>query len=72
MLSSTRNLIDIYMKNHLMFPWSYNYQIITIYQTLNMDDATGDTNGVGSAYPSGASDFNIDFMVEFRFAFFQC
>ncbi len=37
-----------------------------------MDDATGDTNGVGSAYPSGASDFNIDFMVEFRFAFFQC
>jgi hypothetical protein len=37
-----------------------------------MDDATGDTNGVGSAYLSGASDFNIDFMVEFRFAFVQC
>jgi hypothetical protein len=37
-----------------------------------MDDATGDTNGVGSAYPSGASDFNIEFMIEFRFAFFQC
>jgi hypothetical protein len=36
-----------------------------------MDDATGDTNGVGSAYLSGASDFNIDFMVEFRFAFVQ-
>ena len=35
-----------------------------------MNDATGDTIWVGYAYPSGASDFNIDFMVGFRFAFF--
>lgn len=37
-----------------------------------MDDTTGDTSEVGSDYPSGASDFNIDFMVEFRIAFLQC